>query len=561
MDLMGLMPQGKEHEDREPIIKHECRQKAEEDEVEAFIKGDGWCARLERWSARQRILVKNHYYSQTCLKSKMAIRNEIMRHLREHPRMIHPFSSFRIFWELIMTITGLATLVLVPFVNTFLFQNEVYSLPYMCIISLMLIIDVVLTFLTGIYDKRTKSVDLNPKVVSWDYVKGFFILDVLAALPYNLIDYIVNFNEDIDWYVAIWNFMHILRLRNTINYIHKFHKAYYLSFRTMKIVQIIIVLCIGVHWCACLVYYVPLLLQENGKLENTSWILSDDFERCKTRTAQYILCMNRAVTFLVSSAHFIDIKSADDIIMNFTMSILGKMFFIYLLCQVMLIFSASNKENVRLLQQLHDYMHYKELPRVTQKKLIVYCTYWLKKNCYRDKHILAQISEPLREELNLHNYTKLLETVDLLRELPRAAVESLVDHVKVQIYLAGQEIVSAGTQGEELFFIHSGTVAVYTSLGKEMCHMDDGAYFSDVCLVLDHEQRIASVKAIETCEMFIVPRERFRQIVVRYPNLMGRLQKIAIKKLDRVMVMDEIYIAEDPNPKYFNISILMGDKV
>lgn len=34
--------------------------------------------------------------------------------------------------------------------------------------------------------------------------------------------------------------------------------------------------------------------------------------------------------------------------------------------------------------------------------------------------------------------------------------------------MTGDEIVKAGTRGEALYFISSGTVAVYTAVGKEV---------------------------------------------------------------------------------------------
>lgn len=67
-----------------------------------------------------------------------------------------------------------------------------------------------------------------------------------------------------------------------------------------------------------------------------------------------------------------------------------------------------------------------------------------------------------------HTYLKLLETVDFFKYLPRQAIMQLVYYIKREIYLLNDTIVKAGTPGTALFFIGSGTVSVYTALGKEV---------------------------------------------------------------------------------------------
>lgn len=58
--------------------------------------------------------------------------------------------------------------------------------------------------------------------------------------------------------------------------------------------------------------------------------------------------------------------------------------------------------------------------------------------------------------------------VDLFKYLPQAAIVQLVKFIKTEIYLVNDVIVKSGTHGDSLFFLGSGTVAVYTSLGKEV---------------------------------------------------------------------------------------------
>jgi signal-transduction protein with cAMP-binding, CBS, and nucleotidyltransferase domain len=61
--------------------------------------------------------------------------------------------------------------------------------------------------------------------------------------------------------------------------------------------------------------------------------------------------------------------------------------------------------------------------------------------------------------------------VELFKYLPQSAIEKLVMFIKSEIYLSNDIIVKSGSHGDSLYFVDSGTVAVYTSFGKEVNHL------------------------------------------------------------------------------------------
>lgn len=56
--------------------------------------------------------------------------------------------------------------------------------------------------------------------------------------------------------------------------------------------------------------------------------------------------------------------------------------------------------------------------------------------------------------------------------MPQAVVTQLVDAVYSEIFMPNDALVKAGTRGEALYFIASGTVAVYNNTEKEVKELE-----------------------------------------------------------------------------------------
>ncbi|XP_015428957.1 PREDICTED: potassium/sodium hyperpolarization-activated cyclic nucleotide-gated channel 1-like [Dufourea novaeangliae] len=557
MDLMAYVPHFSEAPNVEstPVIQHVCEQPSEEDEVENVMPGNSIGARLQRWFLRKRILSRKHHLTHWSLKSTTAVNYEISRHVKSHPYMIHPFSSFCIFWELFMTLFTIVALLITPVSITFYFNhqgdwhllNDVMNIVFFC--------DIIVWFFTGYYDYRTKVIVLDPRIVALKYLRKYFLVDVLTAPPIGLIQMVM---PNMTWFCTTLNMMKFLRIRNITVYSHRLHGVYRIKYQLHKILDTSLIVFMTIHWASCLEYYVPMSVNYLGTLSNESWIKSESFLSKTTTREQYILCMNRAVTALLRSAHYLDMKTPEDIILNLILTVTGFIGFVYVLTQfsdLLTTFHITIKRNLKIVQQLQEYMRYKELPQALQRRLLEYYHYRNKKRFERDKKIIEEVSPCLREELILHNYLRLISNVKLFEYLPESVVAQLASSVRSEIYMPGDKIVKAGTRGESLYFITSGTVAIYTSTGKEICHLEDGSYFGEIALVMETELRIATVIAVETCEICVLDRGDFRRYISRYPDLLNRLQNVALQNLENSPILGKTHdLHTSPRHQYINIS-------
>ncbi|KRT80080.1 cNMP binding protein [Oryctes borbonicus] len=135
----------------------------------------------------------------------------------------------------------------------------------------------------------------------------------------------------------------------------------------------------------------------------------------------------------------------------------------------------------------------------------------------------------------------LIKKVPILKDLPPSVNAHIVPSLRQEVFLPNDIIVKAGTTGDCMYFIHCGTVAVYTPTGKEICHLQDGGYFGEMGLIAKDCKRIANVVAIETTEVYRLDRKYFNSYMRTLPDLYKKLERIADRRRENTLVMEEIH--------------------
>lgn len=72
-----------------------------------------------------------------------------------------------------------------------------------------------------------------------------------------------------------------------------------------------------------------------------------------------------------------------------------------------------------------------------------------------------------------------------------------------------------------------------------MCHLEDGAHFGEVALLIKDTYRIASVVAVEVSEIYRLDQRDFVKAISPYPDLLSNIQHIAEERMEVSMMLDE----------------------
>lgn len=73
----------------------------------------------------------------------------------------------------------------------------------------------------------------------------------------------------------------------------------------------------------------------------------------------------------------------------------------------------------------------------------------------------------------------------------------------------------------------------------QICHLEDGAHFGEIALVMQDELRVASVIAVEVCELYRLDRKDFVRAIHPYPDLLDNIQRIAADRMEKTTMLDE----------------------
>lgn len=125
-----------------------------------------------------------------------------------------------------------------------------------------------------------------------------------------------------------------------------------------------------------------------------------------------------------------------------------------------------------------------------------------------------------------------MRNVDFLDVLPEEALAELARHVQTRFYTTGEAIIRQGEQGDQLFIILSGEVAVL--LGKngtesEVARLGPGKFFGEMSLMTG-EARSATVRAAAECELLVVGHTEFHDVLVTAPELAERVSHVLAKR-------------------------------
>ncbi|XP_076392816.1 potassium/sodium hyperpolarization-activated cyclic nucleotide-gated channel 4 [Megachile rotundata] len=465
--------------------------------------------------------------------------------------IIHPFSYWRFVWDVVMTVIFMIAFLTIPFSVCFVVMahDKVRLDKFNFFIYSFCWIDIVLNCITGYNDHVNMRVELEPLKILKQYVQGNFVPDVLSSLPWDHITMpwrTIPGHHSSHWVIAV-NLLPLLKI-SRYGYVNQQIFELFSYFEVMHFYnETFSTLMLGFYmmfWSSCLCYLIPVLelhiIMSAAEECEECWMIGLDSDTIPFRF-QYALFI--VVEKLAASGYGKYVPKADGhMILSSVLMILGRVLECYIIVMLIHIKAsrrASKSKFQEIMNQVIAYTIQKQLPAHMKNRLQAYYYYRFRNSYFREKLILQNLSEQLRQEIALQSCHRLVENVAIFQTLPKNVLRSIVRNLKFELYLPSDVIVKAGVQGDCMFFLSAGTVAILTPTGKEICHLEDGAHFGEVALLVPDQRRVASVIAIEVCEVYRLERRDFRKCIAVHTELFAQIERIATDRIEKAVTIEE----------------------
>nr|CAH7713230.1 unnamed protein product [Callosobruchus chinensis] len=389
------------------------------------------------------------------------------------------------------------------------------------VLDLLSWLTIIFTFFNGYIINETRTIVLEPKRIAWHYVSGvYFTCDVLSSIPiFPIIHFCeVFFHTRLFIGIGVLYAFCELKLIRVVSVI-QFISTIVIYFRikakeTVFLVMCVILMLFTVHTSALLELLIPKLIKgyfARNEGSHMKWFIKYGFHK-------------RSLGVLYSAAMF---KSSACILV---------------ILAVTLISNQSMKVKFHsIIDQLDEYMRQKQLPLNLRDKIKKYYNFKYQGKFFKEDMIHDMLPVKLKTDVNLYLCRSLVMNVSIFSDLTAEQVSKVVELLIPQIFLPKDTIFQYGSYGDSMYFISSGTVAIYTHSGREVCHLGDGAYFGEIAMVLKIPHRTATIIAVETTQVFVLKRKDFARSLLKNPKAMRKIQTVAQKRLTIIRRMDEEY--------------------
>jgi len=393
------------------------------------------------------------------------------------------------------------------------------------------------------FDELHHIVVMEPKKIMKKYlIYGTFLPDLLGSFPTD-IAFVKTWQENTvarELVSLICGF----RVFSLSSYMTKIAHACDASMPLYEVCIMIFWLMVAFQWQSCLYWLVPIAMTSMHLPKqpgDDSWIHEFNLWE-ESKAVQYLYSLLRSVAIFLS-AGFLHRrpKNEEDLTLVILLQILGSLTIWILIARVNQLYKSANSSRIKyqdIMAQVKEYMKNRRLPYSTQHRIVAYYEFCFQHRYFYEAEFLKTLSLHMRQEIGMHVCRKLVENVTFFSNLPLSLLTRIVALLKSEIFLPNDVIVRANQPGDCMYFIASGTVAIYTGSGKEVCHLEDGAHFGEIALVMPDARRVASVVAVEICELYRLDRADFARTIHPYPMLWEQIKKIAVERHERTTILD-----------------------
>ncbi|KRY76501.1 Potassium voltage-gated channel subfamily H member 7 [Trichinella pseudospiralis] len=450
-----------------------------------------------------------------------------------HCTILH-YSPFKAVWDWIILLLVIYTAVFTPYVAAFLLREESVSRRQHkyhdplevvdLIVDIMFIVDIIINFRTT-YINDNDEVVSHPGKIAIHYFKGWFIIDVVAAVPFDLL----LFNANSDETTTLIGLLKTARLLRLVRVCRKLDR--YSEYGAAVLLLLMATFALIAHWLACIWYAIgsaELPYVDN----NITWLhhLANHLQTPYNGSTGGPSLRSRYVTALyftlstITSIGFGNVSATTDSEKIFTivMMILGSLMYASVFGNVSAIiqrlYSGTARYHIEM-NRLREFIRFHQVPNPLRQRLEEFFQHaWTYTNGIDMNMVLKQFPECLQADICLHLNRLLLNNCPAFQAASPGCLRALSMRFRTTHAPPGDTLVYKGDVLTALYFIARGSVeilkddVVVSILGKEDIFGENPLLHSTV------GKSSSYVRALTYCDLHKIFRDDLLCVLDMYPE-------------------------------------------
>jgi hypothetical protein len=447
--------------------------------------------------------------------------------------LIRHDNIYRLSWGMLLIPLNLAFTVLLSY--RLMWDDRAHDAIYWVFIACMWV-DLILDFLTTV--KRRLTVITSWKEVTRRYLRRWFVVDLLAAIPFEYIADVTQSQSTVLWVLRI---LPLLKAFKVAKVLHETEAHLDANPAIMRLTTFAYWFSQAVHLMA--IGWV-LVGGSPDEIETApakrQWVLKDGVleeiagepeKRAFTRGEIYLRALYWTVT-TVGTIGYGDYSPSKDnnvqIIYTIVIQIVGVSMYGYVVGNVSGLIAnldaaraAFNKRQ----EEVNDFMRVKRMPADMQARVRDYYEYiWETRHNVSDENVLRELPHTLAVDVLIHINKDILQKVEFFKNANEIFIREVVDMLTVETFLPEDYIIRQGEYGDCMYFLSSGTAEVLVN-GNSVAKLGSGSPFGEMALV-SGDLRMASIKALDYCDVYRLSREGFDRLRSRYAEFDERVKAV-----------------------------------
>nr|XP_006816401.1 PREDICTED: potassium voltage-gated channel subfamily H member 8-like [Saccoglossus kowalevskii] len=433
------------------------------------------------------------------------------------------YSTFKTVWDWLILLAMFYVAIVVPYNVVFYKEKNTDSTAIYTdlIVEFLFIFDIVLNFRTT-YVSESGQVVYTPRAITIHYLKSWFFIDLLAAIPLDLL-YLAKINTG----TGAMYLLKLVRLLRVARLLQKMER--YSNYSAVVISFLMCMFALVAHWLACVWYVIGQQELQNADHATAGWIhdlvhdLNLHWPNATNVDDLYITSLYYTLSTITSVGFGnVSADTNNEKIFTIVIMLIGALMHAVIFGNVTAIIQRMYSR--RALYQarerdLKDFTRSQNIPKPLKRRIMEYfMTLWSMTNGIDAHEMLRDFPEELRADICMHLHKEIL-SLPIFELASAGCLRSLSLHIKTSFCAPGEYLIHRGDPLNSIWYLLNGSMEVRRD-GMVVAILGKGDLFGcDLSTEIDTVvQSNGDVHALTYCDLQSLNRSGLSEVLTNYPE-------------------------------------------